>query len=102
MVLILNLLLIVVGVGAIALAWKLKKVWPLVVAIVFMFLVSFARPSYMPKGVIERMALPDFEVNSELIIQDRNRSPLSGKEYDEILKKKITDGLPFIERGDEK
>lgn len=97
MIVILNLLVVIVAVGAMALAFHLKKIWPAVVAIVFALLYNFIQPSYMPKGTIARTALPAFE-QSDAKIEDRLLAPKSGVEYDAGREASVKDGLKFIEK----
>lgn len=97
MIVLLNLLSVVVlGSGA-ALSYFLKKVWPIAVAIIFVILLSFIRPSYMPKGEVVRSVIPEFET-SQSVIQDRSLKPKPGEYYDEKREKKIKDGLEFLEK----
>lgn len=88
--------LIVMGLvaGAFALSFKLKKLWPLVVAAIFLVIYTIVQPSYLPKGEVKRSAIPEFE-RSESRIQDRNLKAKTGEEYDEKRQQMIKEGLPF-------
>lgn len=96
MIVLLNLIsgLIVVGGGY--LSCKLKKIWPICVALLFMLLYNIVQPSYLPKGEIKRSQIPEFEKTEE-VIQDRNLSPKSSEQYDEDMKNMIQEGLSFKE-----
>lgn len=97
MIVILNLLwILVLAVSALA-AYKIKKPWPVVVGIVVVALYMQFQPSYSPKGVVTRQALPAFEA-SDAKIQNHLLMPKSGEEYDAKRQADIEKGLPFIEK----
>ena len=88
--------LVVMGLvaGAFALSFKLKKLWPLAVAAIFLAIYTIVQPSYLPKGEVKRSVIPEFE-RSESMIQDRNLKAKTGEEYDEKRQQMIKEGLPF-------
>lgn len=94
MVLLLNLLLPVWIVILGSLAYRLKKIWPVVVMLVGLFVYTAALPSYMPKGEIKRTQPPAFEYK-ELTVQDRLSKPPTKEESEASLKRKMGEGVPF-------
>lgn len=73
MVLLINLIpWIIVLVGG-YLTWRKRKVWIAVATIAAMLLYMKAQPSYLPKGDIQRTAVPEFVVPKAAEIEDRNR-----------------------------
>lgn len=91
MVIILNLLPFLVSLGLIFLAYKIRKWWPIVVMFVFLLVYKTVQPSYLPKGVVQRTQLPEFE-QSPLTIQDVQRKPaLTGQERDVKMQKEYAE-----------
>jgi hypothetical protein len=90
MVIILNLLPFLVSLGLGFIAYKIRKWWPIVVMVVFVLTYKLVQPSYLPKGVVERTQLPEFE-QSGLVIQDVQRKPaLTGVERDAKMQEDYT------------
>lgn len=72
--------------------------------VVIVFIYTFVQPSYMPKGIVERVALPEFEVK-ELELQDRLRKAIPGSERDAAREQKIIDGMEWYkpqQKGEDK
>jgi hypothetical protein len=82
MILLMNLLGPLFVVAMILLAMRLKKVYPLYIAVFFVIIYSFLQPSYMPKGTV-MPAVPNapFEV-SDKPIKDRILKPISSEVRD--------------------
>lgn len=78
--------------------WKFKKWWIPVLSLVLLLIYNQARPSYMPKGVVERSSLPPIEQRDDL--QVRDISIKADTKYDERRNEMIKDGLPFIDKGE--
>lgn len=77
----LNYILPVVVLALVYVAWRLKKVWPLAVAVLFVVVYSAVQPSYMPKGTVKTYTPPPFEsVNAPIV--DRSLKPKSSEQYD--------------------
>lgn len=63
-------------------AYKLRKVWPLIVAVLFVVVYGAIQPSYMPKGTVKTYTPPPFErVDTPMV--DRVLKPKSAEQYDE-------------------
>lgn len=78
----LNLLVPVVVIGLIILAMRLKKMFPIYTAIVFVIVYTVFQPSYMPKGKVTT-TLPNaaFEVTSDKV-ENRILKPMSSEARD--------------------
>lgn len=81
MIVLLNLLVPVAIVAGLFFTWKLKKVWPIILAIVLAFGYTFVQPSYMPKGKVKPLPVAEF-TPSEKKTEDRMRKPVSAEERD--------------------
>lgn len=82
MIALLNLLpFLVTGVFLYIAARRRSYKW-LVAAILFAILYGKFQPSYMPKGVVERKALPEFQ-QSVKAVEDRLLKPKAYEVYDE-------------------
>lgn len=77
----LNYLLPVVVIALLYLAFRLKKFWPLVVAVVFVVVYGAVQPSYIPKGTVKTYTPPPFETVDKPIV-DRSLKPKSAEQYD--------------------
>ena len=93
MIVLLNLVWILVLGASLLAAYKLRKVWPVIVGGIVLALYMQLQPSYMPKGTVTRPALPAFEV-SDAKIQDNLLKPKSGEQYDAERQEQIEKGLP--------
>lgn len=96
MVLFLNLLvpifLAVVGL----IFWKSKN-WKVLIAIpVFFIIYTAAQPSYLPKGDIQRSAIPEFTPSKAEIV-DNLRKPVPSEVRNAEQERKYKEGLVFVE-----
>ena len=64
------------------------------ILIVASFAVSVATPSYMPKGIVGRTTLPEFDQKGEVV--DNLAKPKGGDYYDDKRDKDVEEGLHFI------
>lgn len=99
MVVLLNLILPTILIVGCFAAYKLRKVWPVIAAVVLCLLYNMFQPSYMPKGEVVRRELPPLET-SQMEIQDKLLKPRSAEEYDAKREQQIKEGLPF-KQGEE-
>lgn len=67
-----------------------------IVYVLVMVVYNAALPSYMPKGVVERTAVPEQELVDKPI-QDLQPKPMSGEERDARRKEAYKEKLPFLE-----
>lgn len=93
MIVLLNLIWILVLGASLLAAYKLRKVWPVIVGGVVLALYMQFQPTYMPKGVVTRPALPAFE-ESDAKIVDNLLKPKPGELYDAEREAAIKKGLP--------
>lgn len=77
--------------------WKTRKAYWLIVIGVFIFLYAKVQPSYMPKGRIQRSAVPEFSAPKGEI-QDRNRKAVPSEIRNAEQQEAYRRGLPFIEQ----
>lgn len=89
MVILFNLLPLLLFVGFVFLAYKLKKWWLVLVGVVAVAFYFQIQPSYIPKGEVRRTELPEFEQSSKEIV-NRMSKPKSGEEYDKQRKEEIS------------
>lgn len=89
MVILFNLLPLLLFVGFVFLAYKLKKWWLVLVGVVVVAFYFQIQPSYIPKGKVKRTDLPEFEQSSKEIV-NRMSKPKSGEEYDKQRKEEIS------------
>lgn len=89
MVILFNLLPLLLFVGFVFLAYKLKKWWLVLVGVVAVAFYFQIQPSYIPKGEVRRTELPEFEQSSKEIV-NRMSKPKSGEEYDKQRKQEIS------------
>ena len=89
MVILFNLLPLLILVGFVFLAYRLKKWWLVLVGVVAVALYFQIQPSYMPKGEVKRIELPEFEQSSKEFV-DRMSKPKSGEEYDKQRQEEIS------------
>lgn len=89
MVILFNLLPLLLFVGFVFLAYKLKKWWLVLVGVVVAAFYFQIQPSYIPKGEVRRTELPEFEQSSKEIV-NRMSKPKSGEEYDKQRKEEIS------------
>lgn len=89
MVILFNLLPLLLFVGFVFLAYKLKKWWLVLVGVVVVAFYFQIQPSYIPKGEVRRTELPEFEQSSKEIV-NRMSKPKSGDEYDKQRKEEIS------------
>lgn len=89
MVILFNLLPLLLFVGFVFLAYKLKKWWLVLVGVVVVAFYFQIQPSYIPKGEVKRTDLPEFEQSSKEIV-NRMSKPKSGEEYDKQRKEEIS------------
>lgn len=94
MVILLNSLLVAIGILSLVAAYRLRKVWPLIVGFVAIVIYMQIQPSYLPKGEVKRSDVPAFE-QSDAVIEDRNSKPKSGEDYDKKMEESVRKGLPF-------
>lgn len=90
MVILFNLLPLLLFVGFVFLAYKLKKWWLVLVGVVAVVLYFQIQPSYIPKGEVKRTEIPEFEQSSKKIV-DRMSKPKSGEEYDKQRQQQMED-----------
>lgn len=62
-------------------AFRLKKYWPLVVAVVFVVVYTAVQPSYLPKGTVKTLPSPQFQ-SVETPVVDRGLKTKSSDQYD--------------------
>ena len=89
MVILFNLLPLLLFVGFVFLAYKLKKWWLVLVGVMVVAFYFQIQPSYIPKGEVKRTELPEFEQSSKEIV-NRMSKPKSGEEYDKQRKEEIS------------
>lgn len=77
----LNLIVPVVVIGFVLLAMRLKKMFPIYTAIVFVILYALLQPSYLPKGTVKPVVYEEFKPNESVFV-DRMLKPKSGAERD--------------------
>lgn len=94
MILLINLIPVLMAAIGFGLSWKLKKLWITAATVAALFLYFQAQPSYMPKGEIERSAIPAF-VESDAQIEDRNSKPVPADERDQRMRDAVKQGLDF-------
>lgn len=82
----LNLLVPIVVIGLVLLAMRLKKMYPIYIALVFVVLYTMFQPSYMPKGKVTT-TLPNssFEVTNKNV-ENRILKPVTAEERDARMK----------------
>lgn len=90
MVILFNLLPLLLFVGFVFLAYKLKKWWFVLVGFMAVAFYFQIQPSYIPKGEVRRTELPEFEQSSKEIV-NRMSKPKSGDEYDKERQQQIDD-----------
>lgn len=81
MVLLLNILVPLVVILLIWFAYKIKKVYPVLIAIAFIIIYQFAQPSYMPKGTVKPMPKVEFQ-QLDIPMVDRSLKTKSDVERD--------------------
>lgn len=81
MIVALNYLVPAVVLALLYVAFRLKKFWPLVVAVVFVVLYGAVQPSYFPKGTVKTYTPPPFEAVDKPMV-DRMLKPKSADQYD--------------------
>lgn len=86
MIALLNFVVPIVVIGLILLAMRLKKFWPIIVAIVFVIVYQAVQPSYIPKGTVKDLPRAEFRVDDSPI-QDRMRKTISAEERDARMAK---------------
>lgn len=75
----LNLIVPIVVIGLFVLAMRLKKMYPIYIAVVFVILYQAFQPSYMPKGrVTTTLPNAEFQVTSG-DVEDRLRKPMDSE-----------------------
>lgn len=89
MVILFNLLPLLLFIGFVFLAYKLKKWWLVLVGVMVVAFYFQIQPSYIPKGEVKRTELPEFEQSSKEIV-NRMSKPKSGEEYDKQRKEEIS------------
>lgn len=90
MVILFNLLPLLLFVGFVFLAYKLKKWWLVLIGVAVVAFYFQIQPSYIPKGEVKRTELPEFEQSSEEIV-NRMSKPKSGDEYDKERQQQMED-----------
>jgi uncharacterized membrane protein YeaQ/YmgE (transglycosylase-associated protein family) len=76
---------------------KLKRfVTALVISLVCFWAYGTVHPSYVPKGKVDRLAVPEFEVIEGKIV-DIQPKPMSGEDRDIKRKEAYKEVLPFKE-----
>ena len=100
MTLVLNLLPIFIA--SVFLCWAYARhkkgkgfVAQIALMICSLFFYYQAQPSYMPKGVVARSSVPEFE-DKKLEVKDNLKKPLEAEKRDEIIKEKYKERLPFL------
>lgn len=85
MVVALNFLVPLIFIAMLLLAMRLKKIWPILVAVAFVIVYQAVQPSYIPKGTTKSLPNADFMVD-ETEIKDRVRKTMSADERDARMK----------------
>lgn len=110
MVLFLNLLLGLVFVGYLTITYfilnskvlsnesKIKRsVVTFIVTVILGGIYQIIMPSYLPKGVVERTPVIEFEPK-DLVIKDVQSKPMSSEERDQRRKEAYLEDLPFKQK----
>lgn len=98
MVLLINLIpLMIVLVGG-YLAYRKRKLWIAAATIFALFIYFKAQPSYMPKGDIQRSAIPEFTVPANAEIEDRNRKSQDRMEVRKQQEDQYREGPVFLKK----
>lgn len=98
MVLLINLIpWVIVLVGG-YLAYRKRKLWIVAATIAALFLYMKAQPSYMPKGDIQRSAIPEFAVPANAEIEDRNRKSQDRMEVRKQQEDQYREGPAFLKK----
>lgn len=66
-----------------------------IVTVLCLYVYMAARPSYLPKGEIQRTAVPAFEYK-ELAPKDLQKKPLSVEEREAMQQEEYEKPLPFL------
>lgn len=81
MIALLNIVVPVFVIFLFWLAFKLKSLYPVLIALSFIVLYQLFQPSYMPKGTVKSM--PAFEIKqSDVQIVDRGLKTKTAEQYD--------------------
>lgn len=94
MTLALNILPYMLAALGVFLGLRLRQAWLIATTIILLIVYLQVQPSYMPKGKIERSAVPELE-QSEATIEDRASKPDSLGERDLRIKEAVQSGLDF-------
>lgn len=104
MIVALNMLLGVVVLILLYTSYRIKKVWPLLVAIAFIVVYTAVQPSYMPKGTVKAYIPPPFE-KVEGPVVNRLMMPKTAEQYDaernaaiELINNKMQDAVQNIKK----
>jgi len=98
MTLLYNLMLPLILLSGLFLTWKFKKIWILAITLLVLFIYFKAQPSYLPKGQINRTALPAFEAKPDLEIEDRLSKPKDPDQRQAEQDERYRNGLEFIQK----
>lgn len=86
MVSLLNFAVPFVSIALILLAMRLKKFWPVIIALVFVIVYQAVQPSYVPKGTVKQLSNAEFIIDNSPI-QDRIRKNMSAEDRDNRMLK---------------
>ena len=81
MIVALNFVVPVVVIALLYVAFRLKKFWPVVVAVLFVVVYTAVQPSYMPKGTVKALSSQPFQ-SVETPVVDLGLKPKSSEHYD--------------------
>lgn len=82
MIVALNYLVPLVAIAFVYLSYRLKKFWPVVLAVVLFVVYGAVQPSYLPKGTVKTHTPPPFETVDTPMV-DRMLKPKPPEQYDE-------------------
>lgn len=82
-------------------AYKLKSVYPLAMAVAIAVLYTIAQPTYLPKGTVAAPVIQELEYVDKPIV-DRGRKVMSDEQRDKIRNEKLKEINDSIESKIEK
>ena len=98
MVLLLNLIPWIILFGGGYLTYRYRKVWVFAATVILLFLYFKAQPSYLPKGDIQRSAIPEFTVTKTAEIEDRNRKAVPQEDRQAQQESQYREGPVFLKK----
>lgn len=88
MVVLLNIFVPVVVIALLYIAYKFKKLWPVLAAVAVLVIYPKIQPSYIPKGTVKPLPVAETQIVDKPFV-DRVIKPMSAAERDERMSAEV-------------